>query len=82
MIEKAERDGGVRSNQFYIQSVTKYLTLTLVFTLIAHYGKSLISTFQEIFASIDKIFILAAAHCGIILWSLDTFLIFPKLLRF
>ena len=59
MIEKAERDSDVTSNQFYIQSVTKYLRLTLVFVLIAHYEKSLISIFQEIFATIDKILILA-----------------------
>ena len=66
MIEKAERDSDVTSNQFYIQSVTKYLRLTLVFVLIAHYEKSLISIFQEIFATIDKILILAGGlHTGV-----------------
>ena len=38
-----------------LQSVTKYLSLTLVF----NYGKSLISIFQEFFARINKVFILA-----------------------
>ena len=64
MIEKAERDSDVTSNQFYIQSVTKYLRLTLVFVLIAHYEKSLISIFQEIFATIDKI-LAGGLHTGV-----------------
>ena len=41
-----------------LQSFTKYLRLTLVLCEIADYGKSLISVFQEFFASINKIFIL------------------------
>ena len=40
------------------QSFTKYLRQILVFMKIAHYGKSSISIFQELFASIDKILIL------------------------
>ena len=43
---------------------------------------ALISNFRDFFAGIGKIFILAVggvdAYWGIILWSLDTFLIFPK----
>ena len=42
-----------------LQSVTKHLRLTLVLPEIAHYGKSLFSIFQEFFARIDKILILA-----------------------
>ena len=37
------------------QPVTKYLRLTLV----AHYGKCLVSVFQEFFASVKKVFDLA-----------------------
>ena len=36
------------------QSFTKYLRLTLVFKIV-HYEKSLISDFEEFFASINKI---------------------------
>ena len=42
-----------------LQSFTKYLRLTIVLCEIAHYGKSLISVFQEFFASINKSFILS-----------------------
>ena len=44
---------------FQRQSVKKYLRLTLDFTEIMYYRKSLISIFQEFLAIIDKIFILA-----------------------
>ena len=56
-----------------LQSFTKYLKLTLIFMQhsdTAHYGKSLTSVFQELFASINKIFILAE--------GLDTMLSFYK----
>ena len=43
-----------------LQPFTKYVRLSLVFPCeIAHYGKNLISVFQEFFASINKILILA-----------------------
>ena len=45
-------------NCFQRQSFTKYLRLALVSCEIAHYEKSLISVFQEFFASISKIFTL------------------------
>ena len=48
-----------------------------------HYGKGLISVFQEFFASIGKIFNLAGGlgtgHS--ILWDLGTLLIFSNFLR-
>ena len=51
-----------------------------------HYGKGLSSAFEKIFASANKIFILAGGlgtgHWAIILWNLDTFLIFPNFLRY
>ena len=40
---------------FQRQSFTKYLTLTLVSCEILHHGNSLISVFQELFVSINKI---------------------------
>ena len=43
----------------YQQSFTKYLRLTLISCEIAHYGKSLSFVFQEFFARIYKILILA-----------------------
>ena len=43
----------------YLQSVTKYLRLTLVFMRIGHHGKSLIAIFRDVFASTSKIFIFA-----------------------
>ena len=45
--------------------------------------KSLISVFQESFASINKIFILVGGteHWAIMLWGLNTFLIFPNFQR-
>ena len=46
-------------NSFYRQPFTKYLRLTQIPCEIALYGKSLISVFQEVFASINKVFILA-----------------------
>ena len=48
----------------------------------AQYGKSLISVFQKFFAAINKIFILegGTGHWAIILWGLDTFLLFPNFL--
>ena len=46
-----------------------------------HCGKSLISVFQRFFASISEIFIWrGTGRWAIILWVLDTFLIFPKYL--
>ena len=42
-----------------LQSLTGYLRLALFLCEIAHYRKSLISVFQEFFASINKVFILA-----------------------
>ena len=81
VIEKAERDAGVRSNQFYIQSLTKYLRLTLVFT----WNSALLERFNFYFDFCyywqNFHFGRGTAHWGIILWSLDTFLIFPKFLR-
>ena len=57
-----------------LQTFTKYLRLTLVSCKIAHYGKSLISVFQEFFANINnKIFILAG--------RLSTRLFFYEVLR-
>ena len=44
---------------FQSQSFTKYLRLTLFSSEIANYLKSLMSNFQELFASINKTFILA-----------------------
>ena len=41
---------------YNLQSFTKYLRQTLVFIKTAHYGKSPISVFQEIFTSTDKMF--------------------------
>ena len=64
-----------------LQRFTKYLRLTLVSCEAAHYGKSVISVFQELFASIDKIFILAGRLEFSRLWGLDTFLMFPNFLR-
>ena len=42
---------------WFLQSFTKYLRQTLLSYEIGHYGKKLISVFQEIFASIAEIFI-------------------------
>ena len=50
---------GKSTKKTFPQPFTKHLSLTLVPCEIAHYGKNLISVFQELFASIDKIFILA-----------------------
>ena len=44
---------------FQRQSVAKYLRLTLVSCEIARHGKSLIAIFRDLFASTNKIFILA-----------------------
>ena len=44
---------------FQRQSFTKYLKPTQFSCEIVHYEKSLISLFEEFFASINKIFILA-----------------------
>ena len=41
-----------------LEPFTKYLRLTLVSCEIAHYGKSLISVFQQVLASIEKKFYL------------------------
>ena len=52
-----------------------------------HYGKSLVSVFEEFFASIKKFFDFGGetmpwASLGwAILWGLDTFLMFPNFLR-
>ena len=43
---------------FQRQSSTKYLKLTLFPCEIVHYGKILISVFQELFSSLKEIFIL------------------------
>ena len=49
----------------------------------AHRGKGLIANFWDFFASANKVFILVGGEpWAIILWSLDTFLIFPNFLRF
>ena len=49
-----------------------------------HYGKSLLSVFQEFFDGIDKFFMFVGKLCArlsIILWSIDNFLIFPNFRR-
>ena len=43
---------------YILQSFTKYFRLTQFSCEIAHYGKSLISIFQEFFASTNKMSIL------------------------
>ena len=48
-------DQGGRGSDIDLQSFTKYMGLALI----THYGKILISFFQELFASIDKMFVLA-----------------------
>ena len=44
-----------RRSDIDLQSFTKYMRLALI----AHYGKILISFFQELFAGIGKMFVLA-----------------------
>ena len=46
---------------------------------IGHSGKSLVSVFQEFSYGIDKTG-RGARHRAIVLWSLDSFLIFPNFL--
>ena len=48
---------------------------------IAHYGKSSISIFEEVFANIGKISILGGRHQVVIPRSFSIFLIFPNFLR-
>ena len=60
-------------NYFQRQSFTKYLRLTLVFMQIVLYRKILIFVFQEFFAIINKICILAG--------RLSTRLLFYEVLR-
>ena len=43
--------GGLGVTTQELQSFTKYLRLTLVFLGIVHYGKRLVSVFQEFFAA-------------------------------
>ena len=45
--------------KYKVQSVTKYLRLTLISWTIGHHGKSLNAIFWDFFASTSKIFILA-----------------------
>ena len=49
----------LKSTNLNLQAITKYLRLNVVLCKVENYGKSLISVFQEFFASINKIFILA-----------------------
>ena len=69
----------------------QYLRLALVFVWSSALQESLISVFEEFFDNIGRIFILegggGAGHGALILWGLDTFLIFlicliSKLLSF
>ena len=58
MVCKHEKLGKSQMSSWYIQPFTRYLRQTLVLYETEHYGKNSISIFQQIFPSIEKIFIL------------------------
>ena len=62
VLEKCEQIWNVIKNK--LQSVTKYLGLTLVFMWNVHRGKGLLAIFRDFSASINKIFILTGRETG------------------
>ena len=68
------------------QLFKKHLRPALGFMQNAHYGKSSISVFQKIFASINKIFIsgggLRTKHDSMMIWHFGDISLFPKILSF
>ena len=66
------------------QLFKKHLRAALVFMWNAHYGKSSISVFQKILASINKIFIsggrLRTKHDSMMIWHFRDISLFPKIL--